>query len=145
MLHQQIAVARVHTMRSVVNEWSHYTEYGAVSTAPEKSTTAHIIMSINETDAKDILQNHGGGGGGVNGKDFTQLFNEESDADKIDLIYHSPYYSSSNMPNSNVYNDYLIGILSLNSQSILAKFHCIEALITKMKSQGIHFPVKCIQ
>ena len=28
--------------------------------------------------------------GGVNGKDFTQLFNEESDPDEIDLLYHSP-------------------------------------------------------
>ena len=65
MLHQQIAMARVHTMRSVVNKRSHYTEYGAVSTAPEKSTTAHIIMSNNETGAKDILQNHGGRGGGL--------------------------------------------------------------------------------
>ena len=58
-------------------------------------------MSNNQINAKDILQNHGG----VNGKDLTQLFNEESDPDEIDLIYHSPYYSSSNMPNSIVYTD----------------------------------------
>ena len=51
-------------------------------------------MNNNEINAKDILQNHGG----VNGKDFAQLFNEESDPDEIDLIYHSPYYSPSNMP-----------------------------------------------
>ena len=98
-------------------------------------------MSNNEINAKDILQNHGG----VNGKDFAQLFNEESDPDEIDLIYHSPYYSPSNMPNSIVYKDNLFGVLSLNSQSILAKFHSLEALIATMKSQGIHFPVICIQ
>ena len=49
------------------------------------------------------------------------------------------------MPNSIVYKDNLFGVLSLNSQSILAKFHSLEALISTMKSQGIHFPVICIQ
>ena len=89
----------------------------------EKYTTTYIIMSNNEINAKDILQNHGG----VNGKDFTQLFNEESDPYEIDLIYHFPYYSQSNRPNSIVYKDNLFGVLSLDSQSILAKFHSLEA------------------
>ena len=78
-------------------------------------------------------------------KEFTQLFNEESDPDEIDPIYHSPYYSPINMPNSIVYKDNLFGALSLNSLSILAKFHSFEALIATMKSQGIHFPLICIQ
>ena len=49
------------------------------------------------------------------------------------------------MPNSIVYKDNLFGVLSLNSQSSLAKFHSLEALIATMKSQGIDFPVICIQ
>ena len=89
-------------------------------------------MSNTKINAKDILQNHGG----VNGKDFTKLFSEESDPDEIGLIYHSPYYSPSNMPNSIVYKDNLFRVLSLNSQSILAKFYTLEALIATMKSHG---------
>ena len=49
------------------------------------------------------------------------------------------------MPNSIVYKDNLFGVLSLNPQSILAKFHSFEALIATMKPQGIHFPVICVQ
>ena len=55
------------------------------------------------------------------------------------------HYSSSNMPNSIVYRDNLFGVSSLNSQSILAKFHSLEALIATMRSQGIHFPVIFLQ
>ena len=39
-------------------------------------------MSNKEINAKYILQNNGG----VNGNDFTQLFNEDSHLDEIDLI-----------------------------------------------------------
>ena len=44
---------------------------------------------------------------GVNGKDFIQLSNKESDPAEI---CHSPYYSPSNMPNSIVYKENLIGV-----------------------------------
>ena len=49
------------------------------------------------------------------------------------------------MPNSIVYKDNLFGVVNLNSQNTLAKFHSLEASIATMKSHGIHFPAICIQ
>ena len=96
-------------------------------------------MENHEISADVILKKHGG----VDGKDFKDIINEDSD--EIDLFHHSPYYSSSQMPNHVKSREGFFGVLSLNAQSIQAKFNNLEAFIALMHSQNIHFPVICIQ
>ena len=98
-------------------------------------------MANHEISADVILKNHGG----VDGKDFKDIINEDSDPDEIDLIHNSPYYSPSQMPNHVKSREGFFGVLSLNAQSIQAKFNNLEAFIALMHSQNIHFPVICIQ
>ena len=98
-------------------------------------------MEGHEINANVILKNHGG----VDGKNFKDIINEDSDPDEIDLIHHSPYYSPSQMPNHIKFREGFFGVLSLNAQSIQAKFSNLEAFIALMHSQDIHFPVICIQ
>ena len=98
-------------------------------------------MANHEISADVILKNHEG----VDGKDFKDIINEDSDPDEIDLIHHSPYYSPSQMPNHVKSREGFFGVLSLNAQSIQAKFNNLEAFIALMHSQNIHFPVICIQ
>ena len=43
-------------------------------------------MEGHEINANVILKNHGG----VDGKNFKDIINEDSDPDEIDLIHHSP-------------------------------------------------------
>ena len=52
-------------------------------------------MEGHEINANVILKNRGG----VDGKNFKDIINEDSDPDEIDLIHHSLYYSPSQMPN----------------------------------------------
>ena len=74
------------------------------------------------------------------------IINEDSDPDDIDLIHHSPYNSPCQMPNHIKFREGFFGVLSLNAQSIQAKFsnylsiHSINAF-----TKYIDFPVICIQ
>ena len=98
-------------------------------------------MEVHEINANMIIKNHGG----VDGRNLKDIINEASDPDEIDLIHHSPYYSPSQMPIHSKFREGYFGVLSLNAQSIQAKFCNLEAFIALMHSQTIHFPVICIQ
>ena len=88
-----------------------------------------------------VLRNHGG----VADKNFAKIINEEIDADEVDLICHSPYYTSSHLPPNIAHKGNSFGVLSLNSQNILAKFSGLQVMLELFASQNIHFPVICIQ
>ena len=85
-------------------------------------------MEGHEINAHVILKNHGG----VDGKNFKDIINEDLDPDEIDLIHHSPYYSPSQMPNHTKFREGSFGVLSLNAQSMQAKFGNLETFIALM-------------
>ena len=88
-------------------------------------------MENHEISADVIVKNRGG----VDGKEFKGIINEDPDPDEIDLIHHSPYYSPSQMPSHIKSREGFFGVLSLNAQSIQAKFSNLEAFIALMHSQ----------
>ena len=73
-----------------------------------------------------------------------QLIEPEYSEDELNVLKPSGYYSIETLPiqlkNRNNFN-----VLSLNAQSINAKFDCLLALIEVAKHQGISFQAICIQ
>ena len=92
-------------------------------------------------DPDSVLKNHGG----ALDKNFAKIVNEGSDSDEIELISYSPYYTPSHLPVGLHAKENLFAVLSLNSQSILAKFGGLQVMLELFATQNIHFPVICIQ
>ena len=88
-----------------------------------------------------VVRNHGG----VADKVFAKIINEEIDADEVDLICHSPSYTPSHLPPIIAHKGNSFGILSLKSQSILAKFSGLQVMLELFASQNVNFPVICTQ
>ena len=88
-----------------------------------------------------VLKNHGG----AEDKNFAKIINEDRDDDEIDIIRCSPYYVSSSLPSELKPKNGLFGVLSLNAQSLQAKFDGLQAMLELFASQHIYFPVICIQ
>ena len=98
-------------------------------------------MADNAVSPEAVLKQHGG----ISGKNFAKIINEGSDDDEIDLISHSPHYLPSCLPASLTNGDKSFSVLSLNSQSILAKFTGLQVMLEVFASQDIHFHAICIQ
>ena len=103
--------------------------------------TWRIDMADNAVSPEDVLKQHGG----ISGKNFAKIINEGSDDDEIDLIRHSPYYLPSCLPTRLTNGDKSFSVLSLNSQSILAKFTGLQVMLEVFAAQDIHFHAICIQ
>ena len=88
-----------------------------------------------------VLKNHGG----AEDKNFAKIINEDRDDDEIDIIRCSPYYVSSSLPSELKPKNGLFSVLSLNAQSLPAKFDGLQAMLELFASQHIYFPVICIQ
>ena len=88
-----------------------------------------------------VLKNHGG----AEDKIFAKIINEDRDDDEIDIIRCSPYYVSSSLPSELKPKNGLFSVLSLNAQSLPAKFDGLQAMLELFASQHIYFPVICIQ
>ena len=88
-----------------------------------------------------VLKNHGG----ALDKDFAKIINEGSDTDEVELISYSPYYVPSRLPVNLTTRENSFAVLSLNAQSILAKFNGLQVMLEIFTAQNIHFPVICIQ
>ena len=58
---------------------------------------------------------------------LTHLLSTE-DTDELNIIQHSPYYSDDELIQSRMYHNNGLSILSLNCQSLLAKFLAIIVL-----------------
>ena len=56
-----------------------------------------------------------------------------------------PYSLPSNLPSNMINTNSPFGILSLNTESLSAKFSDLQILLEALSSQNIHFPLICIQ
>ena len=100
-----------------------------------------LDMAGNAVDPEAVLMQHGG----ITDKNLAKIINEGSDDDEIELISHSPYYLPSCLPNHLANGDKSFSVLSLNAQSILAKFTGLQVMLELFASQNIHFHAICIQ
>ena len=100
-----------------------------------------LDMAGNAVDQEAVLMQHGG----ITDKHFAKIINEGSDDDEIELISHSPYYLPSCLPNHLATGDKSFTVLSLNAQSILAKFTGLQVMLELFASPNIHFHAIYIQ
>ena len=78
-------------------------------------------------------------------KFFAKIINGGSDDDEIDPISYSPYYLPSCLPARLPNGDKSFSVLSLNSQSISAKFTGLQVMFEVFAAQDIQFHAICIQ
>ena len=98
-------------------------------------------MDNKEISPHTVLVNHGG----AEDKNFANIINEDQDEDEVNIIRHSPYYVPSNLPSELMNKDNAFSVLSLNAQSLFAKFSSLQATLELFASQHIRFPIICIQ
>ena len=84
-----------------------------------------------EVSAGEVLNNHGG----VRDNDLLQQLIDDPDSDEIEVVSHSPYLCPSSLPSKLRNTETSIVILSLNAQSLLAKFNSFRVFTwsTKIK------------
>ena len=75
---------------------------------------------------------------------LTHLLNTE-DTDELNVIRHSPYISDDELIQSRLHNTNGLSILSLNCQSLQAKFDYIKELIDKFCNGNHPLQVICLQ
>ena len=75
---------------------------------------------------------------------LTHLLNTE-DTDELNIIRHSPYYSDDDLLQSSTFHKNGLSILSLNCQSLHAKFDYITSLIDKFAANNCPLQVLCLQ
>ena len=75
---------------------------------------------------------------------LTHLLNTE-DTDELNIIRHSPYYSDDDLLQSSTFHKNGLSILSLNCQSLHAKFDNIKSLIDKFAANNCPLQVLCLQ
>ena len=97
-------------------------------------------MDNKPLSAQEVLRNYGD----VSQHTLQQIVDFIHDDDEINLIKHSDYYSPHNLP-LQCYGESNLNVLSLNCQSINAKYDGIHNYINMWKNQDIKFDVICIQ
>ena len=75
---------------------------------------------------------------------LTHLLNT-SDSDELNVIQHSPYFSDDNLLQSSIHTSNGLSILSLNCQSLHAKFDYIKLLTEKFAASNCPLQVLCLQ
>ena len=75
---------------------------------------------------------------------LTHLLNTE-DSDELNIIRHSPYFSDDDLLQSSTCHKNGLSILSLNCQSLHAKFDYIKLLIDKFVANNSPLQVLCLQ
>ena len=75
---------------------------------------------------------------------LTHLLNTE-DTDELNIIQHSPYYRDDELIKSRMYHNNGLSILSLNCQSLHAKFEYIKLLLDKFSCNNCPLQVICLQ
>ena len=68
-----------------------------------------------------------------------------SDSDELNVIQHSPYFSDDDLLQSSIHTSNGLSILSLNSQSLRAKFDYIKLLTEKFAASNCSLQVLCLQ
>ena len=98
------------------------------------------IMDNKHTDAAEVL----GHFGDIDDLSLENLLNSVEGNDEIDVLSPSQYYTIDNLP-FQLKNKNNINVLSINAQSINAKFDSLLAYIKNAHHQGITFHIVCIQ
>ena len=95
---------------------------------------------------EDILLNRRGGiESNILEKVVESITAEDEEVNEMDMIGHSQYYNPYQPPKSLAESTSVIKILSLNRESINAKFAQLEILIDWWGDQGLYFDVICLQ
>ena len=76
-------------------------------------------IAAKEVNVSEVLNNHGG----VWDNDLLQQLIDDPDSDEFEVVSHSPYLCPSSLPSKLRSTETSFGILSLNAQSLLAKFN----------------------
>ena len=92
-------------------------------------------MAGNAVDPDAVSMRHGG----ITDKNFAKIIKEGSDDNVIELISHSLYYLPSCLPTHLANGDKSFSVLSLNAQSILAKFPGLQVMLELFASPNLHF------
>ena len=97
-------------------------------------------MDNKHIDAAEILGNLGD----LDDLNLENLFNSTEGNDEIGIFSPSRYYAIHNLP-SQLKCKNNINVLSINAQSIHAKFDPLLAYVENARQQGIRFHIICIQ
>ena len=73
------------------------------------------------------------------------ILNDDTDEDDISLIQHSEYYPADSLNHRFKANASSVCIMSLNAQSLRAKFDNLKIFLVLLENQGIIPDVICIQ
>ena len=92
-------------------------------------------MEDRYTLEKDILQNIGD----ASKFELNNVLDDTGDEDEIDLVKHSPYFTFSNLPPELQNNNNNSNILTLNVQSLNAKYDTIQSCLHMLNSNNYHF------
>ena len=95
----------------------------------------------NKSIADEILHAFGG----CIENDLAHIVESEEEEVEINVIHHSPYYSLETVPQVLKSSDNTFTILSLNVQSINAKFSQLEILLAQLSDNNITIDSICIQ
>ena len=114
-------------------------------TAYVASTKATLSIASIMTNNQNVLEHFGG----VNANSLCQLLNNNDDNDHQDdepnIMQISSYYDDDSL--NNLFKDKVnsFSILSLNCQSINAKFDQLNIKVQQLKSNGYKFSAICLQ
>ena len=97
-------------------------------------------MSPNQNIDEQLLKHYGG----VAMNNLSKILNSTNEENEIDIVNHSPYYSIENVHSALNKTD-SFKMISLNVQSIFAKFSSIEAFLQNLHEKNAEPDVICIQ
>ena len=75
---------------------------------------------------------------------LTHLLNT-AETEELNAMTHSPYFGDDELINSNVHDKYTFSIVSLNCQSLHAKFYYIKVLVDKFINNNAPIQVIYLQ
>ena len=75
---------------------------------------------------------------------LTHLLNT-AESEELNAVTHSPYFGYDELINSNIHYKYTFSIVSLNCQSLHAKFDYIKVLVDKFINNNAPNQVFCLQ
>ena len=83
-------------------------------------------------------------GGSIN-NDLINVMGNINEEEEINMTHMSPYYAIDSLPLKAKNGDRQFTLLSLNSQSIHAKFSSLEGVLHHLSGSGVCFDVICLQ
>ena len=100
-----------------------------------------LALIMDNTDLEYNILKHFGDAARL---DLQNIIESPDCDDEIQLIHHSPYYSFSNLP-SDLKSNNNFSVLTLNIQSLNAKYDYLKTYLDILGSLNYHFNVICLQ